>query len=1156
MTSKVGGDYGNEARPQSALGLAGLIGSLAVGGFALYALSGPPRLPAQLPSFESVGLVLRGSYLPLEAVSYLFNSAAWLLWFWIVLSLALRVLAVCADELTSGAAWARALRGFSDLTTLPPVRRLVDGVLVAVLVANLLGRGAPAAVAAPLTTAHITSILPADAGKVAMTAAYQTQASEEATYRVQPGDTLWGIAERFYADGNAYPRLVAANAGKRMADGLHFERTGVIQPGWVLTIPGPTAGREPAVAGDYYTVRPGDSLRSIAATLLGDEARWPEVYRLNRGVATTERGQVLSDPDLIWPGLPLRLPGNGIPTSPAQQPPARPQAAPSATATAVATPTPIATATPRPATSAPLSITPMAEPTAAATTVSEAAPVSPSLPIEAAVAGAGLALAAGGAVLIRRRVRRSLDERPQPSEDETNNPVAQGFAEAQLARAFAHRHYTGEREPAENLAQRVRSVLGEAGLANLPLLWLALRRGEAELVFEATAAEGERLAELKPRLEAALGGRVTYEANPDHDTVFRVSGLKTTALAAPTNGRLSPLGLFPLGLTPRRAVMHSHLPSLGSTLLAGSAADDVGVVLTSMLAGLCAHLSPEEISLHLVIDRHALPPQLEGLPHLQSPVAEATDNLAVERTIDLLQGELLRRAGSSVEDTDESRATREPLIVLAVGDLGSLASVAALDSLVTDGPKYGIHVLGFTSQPAALDDATLACFGSRLVLATDSEEQSIRLLGCPDAADLGGGGDLFVRVGQRLPVRARGYRVAEEHLESLVVQMREHYPNHRPANPSAGEMDETPVVRRDSPVPSEEAQGACSPVAAAAEAERSTEPPFSEPTIDPSTADASGAQRVAAQPPAGAEESTAVRQAELGTEGSEGEKAAQLGQPPLIEIRCFGEFRVLSRGKELTKVSASGGQPKAWEMLAFLAVQAETVSSKEKVAEALWPEADPGRSLDRIGVTVSRLRPLLVEQVPDLSPYAIRSERHGGIGLNAEEIDSDVRQFVRLCRQARESAPAEKEILLARACALYKGDVLGSTTYPWLTERADDGLTLQEKYRQEFYSASRELAALYRRQGQPSLAVPIFRAILRYEPILEDVVRDLFRCHFELRDKKALLQEERKLRKALRDVYSEAGDTEVHPDMCEPERETQDLFEQLAAELEAWLTRN
>ncbi|KZS66517.1 LysM peptidoglycan-binding domain-containing protein [Mycobacterium kansasii] len=48
------------------------------------------------------------------------------------------------------------------------------------------------------------------------------------TYTVVSGDTLWGIAERFYGDGNKYQVLVDANA---------IPNPDLIHPGQVLTIP-------------------------------------------------------------------------------------------------------------------------------------------------------------------------------------------------------------------------------------------------------------------------------------------------------------------------------------------------------------------------------------------------------------------------------------------------------------------------------------------------------------------------------------------------------------------------------------------------------------------------------------------------------------------------------------------------------------------------------------------------------------------------------------------------------------------------------------------------------------------------------------------------------------------------------------------------------
>src|SRR5690606_14477744 len=112
------------------------------------------------------------------------------------------------------------------------------------------------------------------------------------------------ISERFYGTGEAFPRLVAANAGRVMPDGRRFTQAGVIRPGWVLLIPPPSRAVEQVEGQTAYVVEPGDTLRGIAARFLGDEARWPEIFDLNQGAARVD-GYVLTDPDLIWPRLRL-----------------------------------------------------------------------------------------------------------------------------------------------------------------------------------------------------------------------------------------------------------------------------------------------------------------------------------------------------------------------------------------------------------------------------------------------------------------------------------------------------------------------------------------------------------------------------------------------------------------------------------------------------------------------------------------------------------------------------------------------------------------------------------------------------------------------------------------------------------------------------------
>lgn len=55
-------------------------------------------------------------------------------------------------------------------------------------------------------------------------------------YTVIGGDSLWRLAERYLGDGRAYPKLVAANVAAHPSLATN---PGAIQPGWLLTIPGP-----------------------------------------------------------------------------------------------------------------------------------------------------------------------------------------------------------------------------------------------------------------------------------------------------------------------------------------------------------------------------------------------------------------------------------------------------------------------------------------------------------------------------------------------------------------------------------------------------------------------------------------------------------------------------------------------------------------------------------------------------------------------------------------------------------------------------------------------------------------------------------------------------------------------------------------------------
>ncbi len=62
-----------------------------------------------------------------------------------------------------------------------------------------------------------------------------------------------------------------------------------------------TAGAAPPAQASFYTVKSGDTLSKIAQQHYGDASRYGEIFDANR--------PMLKDPDKIYPGQALRIPG-------------------------------------------------------------------------------------------------------------------------------------------------------------------------------------------------------------------------------------------------------------------------------------------------------------------------------------------------------------------------------------------------------------------------------------------------------------------------------------------------------------------------------------------------------------------------------------------------------------------------------------------------------------------------------------------------------------------------------------------------------------------------------------------------------------------------------------------------------------------------------
>ncbi|MFJ4576836.1 LysM peptidoglycan-binding domain-containing protein [Streptomyces sp. NPDC088846] len=292
------------------------------------------------------------------------------------------------------------IRGLGGMQSLASF--LIGGIVL------LAPTAASAATVTPAVAVTATHTVGQDTGSPS--AKHDTTRTDQAGLRhtvTSTTESPWELAETYLGSGPRWKDIAALNPGiPELAAGDQYLPKGAVitlpadarPPATAETGPGsPTATQAAKASADArdeavdsqksYTVRPGDYLSKIADEQLGDGDRWPELYEANRG-EEQPNGQVFDDPDRIYPGQEIALPGRGSDSAdklparddhesskPAGKDPVPPtQPAPDAEPSAPATPSPdqsrtadpSATVTPSPAAKTPAPSKPAPEATAAA----------------------------------------------------------------------------------------------------------------------------------------------------------------------------------------------------------------------------------------------------------------------------------------------------------------------------------------------------------------------------------------------------------------------------------------------------------------------------------------------------------------------------------------------------------------------------------------------------------------------------------------------------------------------------------------------------------------------------------------------------------------------------------------------------------------------
>jgi DNA-binding SARP family transcriptional activator/tetratricopeptide (TPR) repeat protein len=217
---------------------------------------------------------------------------------------------------------------------------------------------------------------------------------------------------------------------------------------------------------------------------------------------------------------------------------------------------------------------------------------------------------------------------------------------------------------------------------------------------------------------------------------------------------------------------------------------------------------------------------------------------------------------------------------------------------------------------------------------------------------------------------------------------------------------------------------------------------------------------------------------------------AAVERRPRTNIRVLGGF-VVERGGRPVPTSAWGSR-KARDLLKVLVVRAGRRTSREQLADLLWPDEAYEEVTNRLSVALSVVRGVLAGEDASRDASPIRTV-DDAVELDASAVDIDLARFDELAdeglRALRRGEVDVARTALTAAEEAYGGDLLeDDVDAPWVVDR-------REEVRQRYVSVARALAGLVV-DDDPDHALRLLLRVLDRdgydEPAHLEVCRTLF----------------------------------------------------------------